>query len=328
MTSNDTINLFFERPETDRFIKNDRHLKRLVRPYWERLRRKRTTGFAESFRLLVLALERTGHRVRINDRDHARANPHEPVGLVGFPVLIEGWDLPNPALIGPSLYDHPQVRPHLLDTLGFQKYVVLGDWHRRLFETEYGDACVPWFAAIDPTEWPDTTDRSKKLDFLIYDKVYRDRDLQSRYLIAPIEAELRRRGLTFETLRYEHHAQDDYRAALGRAKGMIFLCEHESQGIAYQEAMMSGVPILAWNFGILMDPIWKVFHTEPVAASSVPFFSDMCGETFGHARDFASSLDRFTERRSSYEPRRYMLENMSQEKSARLYVEAYRSVMR
>ena len=30
---------------------------------------------------------------------------------------------------------------------------------------------------------------------------------------------------------------------------MIFLCEHETQGIAYQQALSRNVPILAWDRG-------------------------------------------------------------------------------
>ena len=35
---------------------------------------------------------------------------------------------------------------------------------------------------------------------------------------------------------------------------MIFLVEHETQGIAYQEAMACDVPILAWDQGNWLDP--------------------------------------------------------------------------
>ena len=30
---------------------------------------------------------------------------------------------------------------------------------------------------------------------------------------------------------------------------MVFLCEHENQDIAYQQALACGVPILAWDRG-------------------------------------------------------------------------------
>ena len=45
--------------------------------------------------------------MRVNDYALARKHPDHPVGLVGFPLLLDGWSLPNPALLGPALYDHP-----------------------------------------------------------------------------------------------------------------------------------------------------------------------------------------------------------------------------
>jgi glycosyltransferase involved in cell wall biosynthesis len=36
---------------------------------------------------------------------------------------------------------------------------------------------------------------------------------------------------------------------------MVFLCEHETQGFAYQQALSCGVPIIAWDRGgLLQDP--------------------------------------------------------------------------
>ena len=35
-----------------------------------------------------------------------------------------------------------------------------------------------------------------------------------------------------------------YRALLRRSKSMLFLCESETQGMAYQEALASNVPVL------------------------------------------------------------------------------------
>jgi len=54
-------------------------------------------------------------------------------------------------------------------------------------------------------------------------------------------------GHSVEELRYGSYEESDYRRALSRCRAMIFLCQHESQGIAYQEALASGVPVFAWT---------------------------------------------------------------------------------
>ena len=63
-------------------------------------------------------------------------------------------------------------------------------------------------------------------------------------------------------------------------------------------------------------------------ATSVPYFSDRCGETFAGADDFASALDRFLLRRSSYAPRCFVSHNLSLESSGQRYLEFYRAAMR
>jgi glycosyltransferase involved in cell wall biosynthesis len=106
---------------------------------------------------------------------------------------------------------------------------------------------------------------------------------------------------------------------------MLFLCEHETQGMAYQEAMASGVPILAWDPGVWMDENWIHLHPGPVEATSVPYFSPACGERFVDADAFAPTLDRFLERLPRYDPRGYVRERLSLRASAEIYLRAYRA---
>ena len=112
-----------------------------------------------------------GFEVRINDYALARKYPEYPVGLVGFPIVLDGWDLPNPAILGPSLYDHPMLAPHLMKDPRFRIYLVLAEWMYNMFYPIYGDKCVRWHAGIDTDEWTDSRMHPKDIDFLIYDKI-------------------------------------------------------------------------------------------------------------------------------------------------------------
>ena len=109
---------------------------------------------------------------------------------------------------------------------------------------------------------------------------------------------------------------------------MIFLCEHETQGIAYQQALSSGVPILAWDRGgFWRDPAYfphKVVF-EPV--TSVPFWDDRCGRRFSDFTDFEMKWNAFwmEMQDNCFKPRDYILENLTLEKCARDYVEIARS---
>jgi hypothetical protein len=99
---------------------------------------------------------------------------------------------------------------------------------------------------------------------------------------------------------------------------MIFLCEHESQGLAYQECLSSGVPVLAWDQGWCLDPNRFKWGQPNIAATSVPYFDSRCGERFVGREDFDEKLSLFLERieSSAYNPRAFVLENLTLKASA------------
>ena len=316
--------LFFEDHDRDTLFRNDRHLRRIIRKTWKAIRpgRAKLTGFEVWFRLLKLALERTGKRVHVNDRRLARQNPTFPIGICGSAFALDRWTLQNPAVLGPGMLDHPSVLPDLMKDPRFMLYVTTCDWNRDVFARVYGpELCAPWYAGIDQEEWPDLSTQPKDIDVLIYDKVRWHRDTVEDALITPIEDALTARGIKWVVIRYGKYDYKRYRTLLARSRTMMFLCEHETQGMAYQEAMSSGLPIIAWDPGTWVDPQAKKYGlTAPIPATSVPYFSQECGERFKGLADFPAVFDTFWSRRDSYRPRAYVAEALSLEGSARLYL--------
>jgi hypothetical protein len=269
-------------------------------------------------------LEKAGQTVYVNDVALARANPDFPVGICGYNHILTNWDLANPAVLGPGLCDHPKQNLALLRDPRFRLFIVLCDWMRDLFASGYdSEALVPWFGGISVSDWPDTRKVAKDLDFLVYDKIRWNRDQLVPTFQQPLLTELKRRGLTFDVIRYGQHTQTQYRKFLKRSRAMLFLCEHETQGMAYQEALASNVPVLAWDNGYWLDPNRSRWEPEPVRATSVPYFSEDCGERFQGLWDFAEALNRFCERLHSYSPRDYVARALSPARSAELYLSAY-----
>ena len=322
------ILLFYKEFEKDTIFKYDRYLKRVVRPIYNLTHsRQKKTGFGVSFELLKRALEEQGWLVRVNDYALAREHPEYPVGLVGFPAVVDGWDLPNPAILGPSLFDHPLLAPRLMEDPRFRIYLVLAQWMYDMFRPIYGDACVRWHAGTDTDQWADTSLFAKDIDFLVYDKIRWNHEARSTELLHPILDVLARRGLRTHLIRYKYHDHKTYRRLLERSRAMIFLCEHETQGLAYQEALACNVPVLAWDNGYWLDPLWKQVSNAMIPASSVPFFSADCGDRFANLGRFEEALNRFLDRMISYRPRKYVLENLSWQQSATIYSRAYFSLM-
>jgi glycosyltransferase involved in cell wall biosynthesis len=318
--------LFFEDFDKDVLFPGDRQLVRLARRSYHALRGKqRVSGFEVAFLKLKSALERAGYSVVVNDFKLARGNPRYPIGIAGYPHVLERWSLPNPCVLGPGLLDHPRVRPDLMTDPRFRSYIVPSQWMKDLFERTYADRCFIWFGGTDLNEWPDFRGEPKDIDILLYDKILWDREAIVKSVLEPILAELLRRRLRVQVVRYRTYDHPTYRALLARSQAMLFLCEHETQGLAYQEALACNVPVLAWDQGYWLDPLRSSYESTPVESSSVPYFSAECGERFADRDGFAEALDRFLERRAHYEPRRYVAAHLSFEESARVYLEHYRA---
>jgi hypothetical protein len=319
-----TVLLFFEDIERDSWIRHDRYLTRATRHVYHAITDgQRVSGFEIVFRLLVRALEHVGCRVVVNNAALARRHPEHPIGIAGYPHVLERWNLPNPAVLGPGLLDHPAQMPRLMHDPRFRSYIVPCEWMRAMFAPYFGDRCVLWYGGLDVEEWPDTRTHAKDIDVLVYDKIRWDREHVVPALYDPVMAELRRRGMRTQTLvrgAYDHH---EFRAWLARSKSMLFLCEHETQGLAYQEALASNVPVLAWDPEEWMEPKRSRWTDQRVSASSVPYFTPSCGERFASADEFGAALDRFLSRLACYEPRAYVRDVLSLERSAELYLSAY-----
>ena len=297
---------------------------RAARRLAKRLARRPTvTGFEVWTRLLVQALRGQGRTVRVNDYRTARRNPAYPVGLTGYPQLLDWWDLPNPAILGPGMLDHPAARPTLMSDPRFRHYVVTCDWMRAIFEPSYGSTVVNWHAGIDTRKWRDTRDEPKRFDCLIYDKIRWDRDVLVPAFLEPIEHELEQRGLRFTSIRYGSYDRSTYRRLLAQSKWMLFLCEHETQGMAYQEAMASNLPVLAWNPGFWVDPHRPRYTSEQVPTSSVPYFSAECGATFAGIDGFRTTVGPFLDDLDRFEPRRFVDRELSLGASAQQYARYY-----
>lgn len=249
------------------------------------------------------------------------------VGVVGLGGrCLESYDKPNRILAGIAVAAHPQEWPTLFSEYPIARYVVHCDWVKAMYERHYGQRVATWAVGIDTEAWR-PTDTPKNVDVLVYDKIRWDRERVQRALLAPLIDVLRLSRLSYKVMRYGSYKPRDYVEALAQARSMLFLCEHETQGLAYQEAMSSGVPILAWDPGQWLDP-WRYRYGETyVPATSVPFFDERCGATFVGVPDFPEALGRFMEKvnANQYNPRDYVIEHLTLEKCAKDYLHLLRT---
>jgi len=315
-------NIFYEEPDDDRWFLYDRYPRKVIR----RLLRgkRRPGGHTRVFINLCAGLERLGISYRVNDYGYAARHPTEPACILGKPFVLDKLMWRNPIILGTASYSHPSDDPRLLERLPVKKILVPGPWMKDMCRPYWGDIIEIWPVGIDVNLWAPSVSDQKAIDVLLYNKVMWERERYDISLVEPIRATLRRRGHSFHEVRYGFYREEDFRASLSQCSAMIFLCEHETQGIAYQEALSCDVPIFAWDRGgPWRDPSYFPHKVVFGPVTSVPYWDDRCGLRFSNLREFEIRWDEFWNlaRKRSFTPRDYILENLTLEKSAQQYVE-------
>jgi hypothetical protein len=316
-----TLDLFYSEPDPDRWLPFDRFPRRIVR----RLVRgkPRPGGQTRVFLNLVAGLDELGVPYRVNDYRHAIRHPEQLACIVGKPLVLDEIEWRNPILFGASVFSHPIDDPTLFERRPVRKVLVPGPWMEAMCKPYWGDRVEAWPVGIDTALWQPADPGEKTDAVLLYDKVLWDRPQRADTLVQPIRDALAAAGQPVVELRYGSYAEEDFHAALRRCRAMIFLCDHETQGIAYQQALSCGVPILAWDpGGPWRDPSYYPDKVVFGPVSSVPYWDARCGERFVDAAGFARAWPDFIAqvRAGAYQPRQYILENLTLAQCAARYV--------
>jgi hypothetical protein len=280
---------------------------------------------------LCAGLNRLGEHYRINDYRYIRKHPEEIACIIGKPHVLNKIAWVNPILFGAAVYSHPLDDPQLVERLPIKKILVPGPWMEEMFVPYWGKAVEVWPVGINTELWWPTAIEKKTIDVLLYDKVRWEHDCYNETLIEPIRMTLRKKRISFEEIRYGFYREEDFLSALARCRSLIFLCEHETQGLAYQQALSCGIPILAWDRGgFWQDPAYYPEKVKFGPVTSVPYWDERCGIKFKDITEFPEKLEEFLDRLRSYhfKPRDYIMENLTLEKCALRYVKIVQEVMR
>lgn len=307
-----TVIYYRTEPDRDRWIPGDRW----IRPVVRRVVRgpPRPGGLGKVFINACLGLDRLGVPYRTNI-PFADLKEDDRIAVLGRGrYALQGYDRPNPVVAGIGLMTHPSEWPTLCEDYPVVRYLQHSEWTNAIYQRYYGERCAIWPVGIDTQAWVPAAS-GKDLDVLLYDKVQWNRPAAVPALLQPVRAGLERRGLKFAELRYGGYDEPDFRSLLARSRAMIFLSESESQGIAYQECLASGVPVFAWDQGWWLDPNRFRWGDPAVPATSVPYFDARCGARFRDIEAFEESFDAFFGKvlRSEYDPRAYILEHLTVE---------------
>lgn len=320
------LNIFYEEPDPDRWINFDRYPRRLIRRL---VRGKQRPGGVGTIAInLLKGFDKLNIPYRLNDYKYIKEHPEEIACIIGKPHVLFDKNWKNDIIFGAGIYSHPIECPDLLIKYpNVKRFLVPGEWMKNMFEPFYHDKVLSWAVGIDTEVWSPQLKLVPETDFLIYDKIRWEHDKYKADIIDPICKSIDEKSLTYSFIRYGTYSHEELKHKLGQAKAVIFLCEHETQGLAYQQILATGIPILAWDRGGYWQDLYyypdKVKY-QPV--SSVPYWDDRCGMKFTNADDFKKELTVFLTRLDEFKPRDYIMENLTLESAAQAYLEIVKQV--
>jgi hypothetical protein len=184
------------------------------------------------------------------------------------------------------------------------------DWvteHYTLDNPSLQGRIFSWPAGVDAAFWAPKPS-IKPCRVLIFEK-------QNKGLVGPVEpyAEyLRGIGWKVDILRYGSFRHQDYRDLLQQSCLMVgFANGSESQGIAWAEAWAADVPTMLWQ------NTQQIFHGRLLHVSTAPYLCEQNGLFFDDLEHFKQQFAFWQDNRVQFSPRRWLLENMSDEVCAR-----------
>jgi glycosyltransferase involved in cell wall biosynthesis len=319
------LNIFYAEPDPDRWFKYDRYPRRIIRHL---VRGKQKPGGVMLVALnLMKGLDKIGIPYRFNDYTYIKKHPEEIACIIGKPHLLFDKKWTNPVILGAGIFSHPVECPDIFERYpNLKRLLVPGEWMQQMFEPYYGNKVLSWPTGIDTDKWQPTKS-DKPFDFLIYDKIRWEHDKYKAELIDPILQTLKDKGATYHHIKYGQYKPDELNDKLSQSKAVVFLCEHETQGLAYQQILSTNTPILAWDRGgYWQDPYYYPDKVKYQPVSSVPYWDQRCGMKFTDADEFKNKLNGFINNLDNFKPREYILENLTLQICAQKYVDIYLKV--
>jgi glycosyltransferase involved in cell wall biosynthesis len=142
-----------------------------------------------------------------------------------------------------------------------------------------------------------------------------------------IEKILHQIGIPYKIFSYRHrYSEQDYLEYLQNSKFGIWVDAHESQGFALEEALACNVPLFVWNIKSMNQEFGQSYDDVP--ATTIPYWDSRCGEYFYDMNDFEEKFRLFLHNinNNTYEPREYVLENLSPEVCEKKLIELVMSI--
>ena len=204
-------------------------------------------------------------------------------------------------VIGPQIWFFDDHVKFLINHLNYFKFIITpSQWVKDLSISKFG------FPENKIKIWPvgiktSLLNRNIKHDCLVYFKRRSNEELDKvvRFLDS--------KNLTYNVISYGNYSESDLEILASQSRFCFLLNGTESQGIAVQEIMGIGTPMFVWDLSN-----WDDQGSEwSVPATSIPYWSDQCGEKFYHESEMNKTFEKFYAKIGEYDPRNFVEDNLS-----------------
>ena len=217
-------------------------------------------------------------------------------------------------IIGPQVWMFDGYGQFLIENQNYYKKIIAqSEWVKNKFITKFNlpeDKLAVWPVGIEEFN----NIREPNYDCLIYFK-RRDQselDAVKKFLVS--------NGLSYRMVEYGTYGEDGFKQLVNSAKFCFLVNGTESQGIAVQEIMSMGVPIIAWDIKEWLDQ----GEAYRVPATSIPYWDERCGEVFFNIDDLEVTFSKFYATLDQYDPKAFIKDNLSFECSVKTLLDILR----
>ena len=210
-------------------------------------------------------------------------------------------------IIGPQVWLFDGYGQFLIENQNYYKKIIApSQWVKDKIINKFSlpeDKVAVWPVGIETFN----NKRDITYDCLIYFKRREQKELDI------VKQFLDSRNLTYKMVQYGEYGEEAFKMVVNEAKFCFLINGTESQGIAVQEIMSMGVPIIAWDIKEWLDQ----GEAYRVPATSIPFWDERCGEKFFTVDKMGETFDNFYAKINDYNPKDYVKENLSFESSVK-----------
>tara|TARA_B110001450_G_C17644262_1_gene490508 strand:+ start:441 stop:1286 length:846 start_codon:yes stop_codon:yes gene_type:complete len=194
-------------------------------------------------------------------------------------------------------------------------YIQPSEWASQVWRDMKAETFIP----IKTLPFAVNTDKFKPNNIRAANKVFIYFKARKQQELNILTSFLNTKNIQYEIFDYrKKYDEKDYIRCLQESKYGIWLGRHESQGFGLQEALSMNVPLLVWDVKSMNQE--EGYNYPEIFGTVIPYFDERCGEYFYDTNEFESKYNEFISKLNTYKPREYVLENLSVEKCAEMFM--------